>query len=234
MCLLVGGDINETTLRRNQTMKEIFNVLPIELEEAFSTARFENEGGLEVCSVEYLGDELLFSFSFYLDELEEQKKQFWQLQVKGYRDSKIDIDNLGDSIVFFSEHNLLAEFKDMETELYFKKKGKNPELLLSNIYELHTIVFDNLIPIEKFLEDRQLLTLCKSDTGLFAKGPKSILKFYFDNLQKAGKEPYFFGETKPKFWNREKWVVENDNLKLALIGRTYIVGQEFNFIKLDR
>ena len=215
-------------------MKEIFNILPIELEEAFSSAEFENEGGLDICSVEYLENVLLFNFSFYLDELEERKQQFWQLQVEGYRDSKIDLDNFGDFIVFYSEHNLLAEFKDLETELYFKKKGDNPELLLSNIYELHTIVFDNLIPFEKFLRGRQLLMLCKSDTGLFARGPKSILQFYFDNLLKAGKEPYFFGERKPQFWNGQKWIEETDNLKLALIGGTYFIGTDFNFKKLDK
>ena len=215
-------------------MKEIFNILPIELEEAFSSAEFENEGGLDICSVEYLEKELLFNFSFYLDELDERKKQFWQLQVEGYRDSKIDLDNFGDFITFYTEHNLLAEFKDIETELYFRKKAENPERLLTNIYELHNIVFDNLIPIQKYLHGRKLLMLCKSDNGLFAKGPKSILKFYFDNLQKAGKEPYFFGETKPKYWDGEKWILDNDDLKLALIGGTYFIGKDFNFKKLDK
>jgi hypothetical protein len=215
-------------------LKEINNILPTELEEAFSSVEFENEGGLEICSIEYLDNELLFNFSFYLEKQEQLTKQFWQLQVKGYIDSKIDLDNLGDFITFYTEHNLLAEFKDIETELYFKKKGENPEKLLANIYELHTIVFDNLIPIEKYLQGRQLLMLCKSDNGLFAKGPKSILKFYYDNLQKAGKEPYFLGETKPEYWNGEKWVVDNDDLKLALIGGTYFIGQDFNFRKLDK
>jgi len=215
-------------------MKELNNILPIELEEAFSSVEFENEGGLDICSVEYLGNELLFNFSFYLEEHEELKKQFWQLQVKGYRYSKIDLDNFGDFIVFYSEHNLLAEFNDLKTELYFKKKGENPVQLLANIYELHTNIFENLIPIEKYLLNRELLVLCKSDVGLFAKGPKSILKFYFDYLLKAGKEPYFLGEWKPEFWNGTKWIVENVNLKLALIGGTYFIGEDFNFIKLDK
>ncbi len=215
-------------------MKEINNILPTELEEAFSSVEFENEGGLKICSIKYLDNELLFNFSFYLEEQEQLIKQYWQLEVKGYRDSKIDLDNFGDFITFYTEHNLLAEFKDIKTELYFKKKGENPERLLSNIYELHTVVFDNLIPIKKYLHDRQLLMLCKSNNGLFAKGPKSILNFYFDNLQKAGKEPYFLGETKPEYWDGEKWVVDNDDLKLALIGGTYFIGQDFNFRKLEK
>ena len=215
-------------------LKETNNILPPELEDAFSSVEFENERGLEICSIEYLDNELLFNFSFYLEEQEQLTKQFWQLEVKGYRDCKIDIDNFGDFITFYTEHNLLAEFNDTKTELYFRKAAENPEKLLANIYELHTIVFDNLIPIEKYLHGRQLLTLCKSDSGLFAKGPKSILKYYFDNLQKAGKEPYFFGETKPKYWDGEKWIEENDHLKLALIGGTYFIGQEFKFKKLDK
>lgn len=67
-------------------MKEITNILPIELEEAFNSVEFENEGGLAVCSVEYLDNEFVLNFSFYADEFEERKKQLWQLQVKGYRD----------------------------------------------------------------------------------------------------------------------------------------------------
>ncbi|MDI9874058.1 hypothetical protein [Flectobacillus rivi] len=213
-------------------MKELQNILPIELEEAFSSAEFENDGGLEICSIEYLENELLFNFSFYLDELEERQRQYWQLKVNGYIESKID--NFGNFMTFYSEHNLLAEFQDVETELYFKRKGDYPELLLTSIFELHTIVFDNLIPIEKFIQERQLFQLCKSETGLFAKGPKSILSFYFDMLQKAGKEPYYFGERKPQFWNGQKWAEYNSDLKLVLSGGTYIIGEEFNFMKLNR
>lgn len=113
-------------------LKELQNILPIELEEAFSSPEFENDGGLEICSVKYLENELLLNFSFYSEDQDERRKQYWQLGVNGYIESKIG--DFGSFISFYSEHILLAEFQDIETELYFKRKGDYPELLQTNIF----------------------------------------------------------------------------------------------------
>ena len=113
-------------------MKELQNILPIELEDAFSSPEFENDGRLEICSVEYLENELFLNFSFYSDEHDERRKQYWQLSVNGYIESKIG--DFGSFMSFYSEHILLAEFQDIETELYFKRKGDYPELLLTSIF----------------------------------------------------------------------------------------------------
>ena len=107
-------------------MKELQNILPIELEDAFSSPEFENDGRLEICSVEYLENELFLNFSFYSDEHDERRKQYWQLSVNGYIESKIG--DFGIFMSFYSEHILLAKFQDIETELYFKRKRNNNKL----------------------------------------------------------------------------------------------------------
>jgi hypothetical protein len=53
-------------------------------------------------------------------------------------------------------------------------------------------------------------------------------------LKCAHKEPYFYGDQIAKKWDGEKWVSEDKNLKLALLGGTYFVGQDFRFKRLDK
>lgn len=214
-------------------MKEIQNILPFDLIEAFDSLGYE-EGYLAVQSVKYFENELHFDFSLHLNDPEESETQLWQLQVKDNRDDKIDFEDLGGYFSFYSEHCLLWEFTDVETELYFKKPTDNPEKLLAAIYTIHNTIFDNYISIEKFLNGNNLLTLCNSNNGLFARGPKQILDHYFNSLQEAGNEPYFYGEYFPKKWDGERWMPESKDLKVALLGSTYFVGETFIFKRLDK
>jgi hypothetical protein len=215
-------------------MIELNDILPLELKASFDSLDYEEEGGLTALSLKYLDNELHFDFSIFLGDLEQNETQNWQLQVLNYRDSKIDIDNLGSYFCFYSDHFLLWEFTDFETELYFKKGSNRPENLLADIYSIHNTAFDNYIQLEKFINGSSLLTLCKSDNGLFARGPKQILRYYFDSLTKAGKEPYYFGDYFAKKWDGEKWVPEDKDLKVAVLGGTYFIGQTFLFKRLDK
>ncbi len=214
-------------------MTELNDILPDDLNETFHSLGYDEEYSLTARSVTYLDNELHFDFSLYLGDIEQNETQLWQLQVKNYRDSKIDIENFGGYFNFYSDHFLLWEFTDRETELYFKKPTGNPEKLLADIYTIHNAIFDNYISIEKFLNGNNLLTLCNANHGLFARGSKQILKYYFNCLDKAGKEPYFYGDFPPKKWDGEKWVLEDKDLKVAILGGTYFVGQTFNFKRLD-
>jgi hypothetical protein len=213
-------------------MTELNDILPLELGSSFDSLDYEENGGLTAHSIKYLDNELHFDFSIFLGDVEHNETQYWQLQILNYCNSKIDIDNLGGYFKFYSDHFLLWEFTDVSTELYFKKASTNPERLLADIYAIHDSIFDNHIPLEKFINDKSLLTVCKSDTGLFARGPKKILTYYFDCLKKAGKEPYYFGEHIDKKWDGKEWIPKNNSLKLALLGRTYFIGETFLFKRL--
>ena len=215
-------------------MTELNDILPIDLKESFDSLDYEESDGLTVQSIRYLDNELHFDFSIFLGDVEQNETQHWRLQVLNYRDSKIDIGNLGSYFKFYSDHFLLWEFTDNLTELYFKKESNHPEYLLADIYSIHNSVFDNFIKLEKFINGNNLLSLCKSNTGLFGRGPKRILKYYFDSLTKAGKEPYYFGDYIAKKWDGEKWVPEDNDLKVAILGGTYFLGQTFNFKRLDK
>jgi len=215
-------------------MIELYDILPTDLKETFQSLDYEVGGSLIANTIKYLDNELLFDFTLFLGGIEQNENQIWQLQILNCLDSKISIENLAGYFNFYSDHFLLWEFLDNETELYFKKGANNPEKLLADIYSIHNSVFDNHIPLEKFLNGNSLLTLCRSGHGLFARGPKRILKYYFDCLTKAGKEPYYLGDNVATKWDNKKRGSGNKDLKVALIGGTFFIGSDFKFKRLDK
>jgi hypothetical protein len=208
-------------------------ILPHDLQTIFDSLDYEENGFLHVHAVKYLGKELHLDFSLFPPGVEEKGTQHWQLQVINDKDSKIDIHRLGNYFSFYSDQFLLWEFTDRKTDLYFKKGTDNPELLLLDIYRIHDEIFEEYIPLGKFINGHDLLELCKSNNGLFARGPKKILSYYFDCLKKAGKEPYYLGDYEP-LKHDGKWLPEDKNLKLALLGGTYFIGQDFKFKKIKK
>lgn len=214
-------------------MIELTDILPIDLKNIFESVDYDEAGGLKFHSSLYLNNELHFNFSLFVDDDEYSETQFWQLQVLGYRDAKIDINKLGNYFEFYSDHFLLCEFTDEQTELYFRKSANNPEKLLAEMYSVHHSIFDDYIPLEKFICGSNLLTKCQTDFGQFARGPKRILQYYYDCLESSGNEPYFFGTSLPNRWDGEKFIPEEANLKIALLCGNYFIGQDFKFIRLE-
>ena len=89
-------------------MAELNDILPQELKTSFDSLDYEEEGGLRAHSIKYLDNELHFDFSLFLGDIEQNETQHWQLQVLNYRDSKVDIQNLGGYFYFYSDHFLLC------------------------------------------------------------------------------------------------------------------------------
>lgn len=212
-------------------MIELSNILPSALAACFDSLAYEQSSGLTVDSIEWLSDELHFNFSIYLGDFEKNEVQGWQLRITGYRDSKIDTDNLGEYFEFYSEHILLADFIDTQTELYFRKSTIDPKWLFADIYLAHNTLFEGRIPLEKYINGGHVFRLCNSNHGLFAIGPKSVLSQYYECLAKAGKEPYFLGDSPAKIWDGGKWVDEVRDLKVAVLGGTYFIGSDFIFTR---
>ena len=97
-------------------------------------------------------------------------------------------------------------------------------MLLADIYSTHKATFENYFTVEKYLNGSDLLNLCKSSNGLFGRGPKPIMDCYYKCLDKAGKEPYYYESKLPH--------KNETNIKLALLGGTYFIGEEFKFKKV--
>ena len=210
-------------------MKELYDQLPIELREVFDSLDYEEEGYLNIRSVKYLNNELNLEFSISLGaSIDLENTQNWELQILNYRNSIINIDDCGRYFIFYSDHVLLWEFTN-NIELYFKTPTNQPEQLLSDIYKIHNSTFNSFIALEKFINGSCLSTRCNADSGLFGRGPKQILNYYFECLEKAEMNPYFLNGNFQKKINEE-----GNDLKLALLGRSYFIGQDFIFTKQNR
>ena len=70
-----------------------------------------------------------------------------------------------------------------------------------------------------------LSDLCNSKSGLFATGPKKILKYYFECLERHNRKPNFQNNNnQPKYkTNTEK------TLKLLKIGGSHFIAENFAF-----
>jgi len=195
--------------------------LPRELEMVFASLDYEEEGWLIEKNLSFSEDKLQFDFVLHLGD-EEKTKQQWQMIIEGYKTSRFYPEKLGSYFQYYDHHFLLWEFQNIWTELYVKKKSINPEALLADLCVTHQKSFGNFLPLGKFFNGaNNFLELCNSGFGLFSKGPKKILDVYYDCLQRAGTEPYFFGQSNPG--------LENSDLKLLIIGDCYFIGNNFHF-----
>lgn len=212
-------------------MKELTDVMPIELQEAFQSSCYDD---LAVCGMKFPGNDIYFDFSITLEDEEQTETQVWQLQVKNCPDCKIDMDNIGGDFYFYSDHYLISAVVGPYIELYFKKPTSNPEALVTEIYKIHNVVLEDYIVLEKYINGDNLLNICTSAFGLFARGPKPILKHYFDLLEKANMEPYYYDNNFHQYQDGEKKGTEAIDFKLAVLGGIYFVGEKFTFMRLDK
>ncbi|SEA04771.1 hypothetical protein SAMN05192529_10711 [Arachidicoccus rhizosphaerae] len=212
-------------------MKQLTDVMPIELQEVFQSACYDD---LAVCAMKFPGSDIYFDFLITLEDGEQTETQVWQLQVKNCPDCKIDMDNIGGDFYFYSDHYLISAVLGPNIELYFKKPAANPEALVADIYKIHKYVLEDHIVLEKYINGDNLLNICTSAFGLFAKGPKTILKYYFECLEKANMSPYYYDNNFQKDQDAEKKGPEAIDFKLAVLGGIYFVGEKFTFIRLDK
>jgi hypothetical protein len=209
-------------------MTELTDILPPALKEILDSLDYEGDGGIIFRSVSLQGEDLIYEFSIK-PWGESWACQVWRMQVKNYSDFKLEAGFESGYLSFYSDHFLLWEYTDINTELYVSQPANNPESLLAYIYMLHANVFDGLISAETYVNG-SLMDACKSKFGLFARGPEKVLRHYFKFLETAGMKPYYCS---PKFRNSNSKLLETKQLKLALIGDKYFIGTDFIFERVE-
>ena len=212
-------------------MNELLNILPPELNKTFESLDFEENGDLTVFGINFTSRGTELNFTLKVDFGKGSETQEWKMIVENCVDLKVDFDNIGEYFYFYDEHFLLYEFEDENVELYVKNNAENSEKMLSEIYQLHSVTFDNLFNLEKFINGENLYKVCKANNGLFARGPKKILDFYFNILENNHTNPYFYGSYHPKKWTGNKWEEIQEKYQLAILGKNYFIGTKFEFEK---
>lgn len=198
-----------------------------ELEEIFSTVEYEEDGGIHITGTAWYSDDL--RVEFVIKTGNEGQNQIWAVQIKGVREESITSD-FADKLELFEEHPLLWTYNQRQTNLYFGKGTEKPHELFANIYNIHIQLTKNRIPFGKYVNSAlSTIELCKSTTGLFAKGPIKMMEAYKEELERHYMNPTIVGGHNPKRWLNGHQVDETEIVKVLVIGNSYIIGETFDF-----
>jgi hypothetical protein len=203
------------------------NGLSKELEDIFSTVEYEEGGGIHITGTDWYSDDL--RVEFVINTGNERQSQLWEVEIGGVREDLISSD-FADRLELFEEHPLLWKYNQRQTNLYFGKGTERPHELFVNIYNIHIQLTMNRIPFHKFVNGGvSTIELCKSTSGLFAKGPIKIMEAYMAELERHHMNPTIVGGHNPKRWLNGYQVDETEIVKVLVVGKSYVVGQTFDF-----
>jgi hypothetical protein len=198
-----------------------------ELEDIFSTLEYEEDGGINIIGTDWSSDGL--RIEFVIKTGNEGQSQLWKIQIGGVREDLIKSD-FADKLELFEEHPLLWAYNQRQTNLYFGRPTDRPYELFVNIYNIHQQLTKNRIPFHKCLNNAlTTIELCKSTTGLFAKGPIKILEAYKEELERHNMNPTIVGGHNPKRWLDGHQVDETEIVKVLVMGDSYVIGETFDF-----
>jgi hypothetical protein len=197
---------------------KLIEALPNELNETLNNLEFDDEAGVLIESVKFVGDDLQLAFSIRF--FGGGSSQLWEVTVVQVKKEKIT-RNWTQSIEIYKKHPLLLEYIDVHTELYFRGTTTNWADLFMDIFQSITQFTEGIDNFRDYLFlPERIKELSQQGYGLFARGPKAILEIYGKCLLRQKIKPIYIGEFNPR--------TENES-KLLLIGDSYFIGQAFEF-----
>ena len=206
------------------------NIIPIELDD-FEYIEDGGYPGFRITGINLRDDNLVISFKVYFGKGSLQNGN-WEILVTNYRDYRVRLEWF-EFFKTYDVHPLLLEYTENSTELYFSSKAADVNKLTADIYRQHSIHCGAYIPIEKFLNHRDLFDVCSASFGLFAKGPVSIMTQYMKVLEANGIVSNLCGDIEPKYWDGEKYIEESSRLNVLTMEDNYVIGEQFIFKKLE-
>jgi hypothetical protein len=199
------------------------DTLPNELNDVLNSPEFDDEAGIVIESVNFAEKDISLIFSIRFDS--DTSQQFWQLTVSDVEDERI-VNEWVESIHVYKEHILLLEYNDNYAELYFNGTTGQSQELFVDIFQSLMKLSGNLSDISKYVLSLEAVsTLSSQGYGLFARGPKTILKVYAACISKYGIKPVFIGEIESS--------PENKAMKLLKMGNSYVIGHTFEFERME-
>jgi len=163
-----------------------------------------------------------FKYVNYIDE-KDWVDQRWQVNLKGFKVAIFSVET-SINVEFETEHALLWEHQDPLSNLYFSGVPADVFKLYWDLTLVHNELFENYVEVDRFLNHQNVNfdELLKAGAGLFAKGPQRLMSKYAELLEKHSVKTNILS-------NRE---LNLSPLTVMFIGKTYIVAEEFDSIRL--
>lgn len=198
-----------------------------DLLEILSTVHFDENGGVRITGTDWYEDNL--RIEFVITPGDSIKDQLWEVQINGVREDLIKSE-FANKLELVEEHPLLWTYNQVGTELFFTKQTEKPDELFTSIYEIHMRETRGWLELHKFINKTiSFKSLCRSNSGQFARGPVKLMEKYGDELSKHKMNPSFYGQHHPKRWTNDQWIEESEPMKALIIGRSYVVAENFDF-----
>jgi len=192
--------------------------MPEHLSAVLNSPQFDDDSGITIEAVKYIEDRVELTFDIKFSEGPQQQ---WLLTVRHVEAERF-IREWTQSIAMYSEHPLLLDYTEIETELYFRGTTSKANELFLDIFNSITQLSEYLDDVMQFiLLPKEVTKLSQQEYGLFARGPKTILKIYQQCLSDHGIHAYFIDENKS--------ALNGQDLKLFMLGDSFIIGQSFLF-----
>lgn len=207
-------------------------MLPKELVQIFEEYD-EDDYDLFVTKADNASDNFLIEFTLNVPDINDKGAivQEWRIEVFEYRKSHIDF-GFASFIHIKDDHPLLWEFTDTQCELYFNGQCQEPSKLFYDLYVTHEQAFDKYQCFNvSFGESWTFYKPFQYSNGLLTEGSKKLMLKYAECLQKNGLGYNIIGERAPKYWDGDQYVPESQDLKVLLLGNTYIVAKSFHFTR---
>jgi hypothetical protein len=209
-------------------------VIPSELKELLDEYAGDSDTAIYIEKAEMVEEELLFTFSFSYPEIGDQEPiyQTWQSSTVRYKTSNIKFE-IEDELKLYLDHPLLWDFQDYQADLYYKGEVKDLGKLFYDLYKVHTQLYEGFKEFAfPFSEESQYFTPFKYSNGLLISGAKKSLLQYGEVLSSNGLDFYLLNEKDPTFWNGSMFEPEASDLKLLQLGRSFVIAQDFSFMRL--
>lgn len=211
-------------------------MLPKELEDIFSKNEYDDDDiSLYITKVEDSNDVFTVDFEIKAICFDESGKLFqkWTIQVLGYVKSRISLD-AASLIEIRDDHPLLWEFTDLQCQLYYVGECKDTPKLFYELYLQHKKIFGRHQCFNiSFGEEYNNFKAFQYSSGLLTKGSKKLMEKYGECLMLNGLDYTIIGERAPMYWDGEKHVLEDRDIKVLLLGDSYIIAMGFSFLRKD-
>lgn len=200
-----------------------------QLDAILNSIEFEDNGSINITGTDWYSDDVRIEFVIRTGI--EQDSQLWEVQIEATRSDLIKSEHFHSMSLSF-DHPLLWPFKQFQTNLYFARKTEQPFEVFFKLSEVHQELCAEWIPFGSVINSGvPTLKLLTSGAGMLAKGPLKLLSGYKTVLEQYDMGPTFAGGHEPKRWTGKEFIAESSNLKVLLLGNSFVVADNFTFAR---
>ena len=214
-----------------------------DLERVLDTPEFEENGGVVLAAARWAHPACELVLDVRTGD-EARPREAWRVRCADTRASRLASEWV-DSPYLADEHPLLLPYVQRQAKLYVRGRAADARLVVADLYAAHAAVTGLWYPFEAFFNSGgphavllnqggglPLAELLGGGSGLLAEGAVGVLAAYAAVLEEHDIEPSVIGERPPLRWLDGAWQPEATDLRVLVLGESYVLGAGFTAERL--